>query len=303
MEIKKQKISNIWQAIIWLNISCLASGVMVNMVRHVSENLTSPEIIFFRNIFAFLMFIPIIFYKGFAYFKTNRVKLHIFRSTTGVISMLAFFHAISKMNLSIVTALSFTAPIFTGILAYFIFNEKMGAHRKIGMILGFMGMLIVIRPGFEGYNPISLLVLFSAVFWAISGIVIKTLLSTEKPIVITFYMTFFMTFFSAPLAFMSWIEPSNEDLLWVFGIALISNILQYTLAKGLSMVDITFSIPIDFTRLIYTAIIAYFAFGEKLDIPAAVGSIIIIFGAVYSGYKERKSHKLNEIVTQREQIL
>lgn len=295
--------NKIIQAIIWLNISCLASGVMVNMVRHVSADLTAPEIIFFRNIFAFLMFIPLLFYKGLSYFKTSKIKLHLIRSTTGVISMMAFFHAIAMMNLSVVTALSFTAPLFTAILAYYIFKEKMDAHRKIGLLVGFLGVLIVLRPGFEGYSHISLLVLFSAVFWAISGIVIKTLLATEKPIAITFYMTFFMTFFSAPLAFMNWNNPSSENLIWVFGIALVSNILQYTLAKGLSLVDITFSIPFDFTRLVYTSGIAYFAFGEVLDIPAAIGAMIIIFAAVYAGYRESRSHKFNEIVKQRESIV
>ncbi len=213
------------------------------------------------------------------------------RSCSGMISMLAFFYAISKMNLSVVTSLSFTAPLFTAVLAYFLFKEKLGKNRLIGLIMGFVGVLIVVRPGFEGFNPLSLIVIFSAVFWAISGIVIKTLLKTEKPIVITFYMTIFMTIFSAPVAFSYWGNPSSEDMMWVFGIAVTSNILQYTLAKSLSLVDITFTLPFDFSRLIYTSVIAYFAFGEVLDIPAAIGAVIIILSAIFTAYKESRTRK------------
>lgn len=167
----------------------------------------------------------------------------------------------------------------------------MSKHRMLGLGLGFVGVLVVMRPGFEGFNPLSMIVIFSAVFWAISGIVIKTLLRTEKPIVITFYMTIFMTIFSAPFAYAFWGDPSAEDFIWVFGIALTSNILQYTLAKSLSMVDITFTLPFDFSRLIYTSIIAYFAFGEVLDIPATIGAVIIIFSAILTAYHESRTRK------------
>lgn len=283
--------SVIFQAVTWATISSIASAVMVNIVRHVSLEINVAEIIFIRNIFAFLMFLPVIVYLKPATFKTERIGLHALRSVTGVIAMMAFFYSISKMNLSTVTALSFTAPLFMAVIAYFFLNDKFGKHRIISLIVGFLGALIVIRPGFDGYDQYSLYVVFAAIFWALSGFLIKKLSETDSPISITFYMTFFMIIFAGPVAIYFWQEPSMDNLLWIFGIAVSSNILQYSLAKALSLVDMSVILPVDFTRLVYTAIIAYFAFGEVMDMPALIGSMIIISSAIYTAYRDAKSKK------------
>ncbi len=284
--------SIVLQAIIWANISAIASAFMVALVRHVSEDINVPQIIFVRNIFAFLMFMPFIYFKGLEQFKTKRLKLHVLRSTTGVVAMMAFFYSISKMNLSLVTAISFTAPLFMAIIAYFFLKDKFGMHRIFSLVVGFIGALIVIRPGFEAYDEYSLYVVFAAFFWALSSILIKKLSATESPAAITFYMTIFMALFSSPFAIYFWQYMTLNDLFWIFLIAFCSNILQFSLAKSLSLVDMSVILPFDFTRLIYTAIIAYFAFGETLDMPAVIGSIIIISAAAYTAYRQNKNSKI-----------
>ena len=286
---------NVPLGIFWGVFSCFCSGIMVNMVKHVSVGMSTVEIIFFRNVFAFLMFMPIIAYTGFATFRTRKIKTHILRSTTGLISMLIFFFAISKMNISVVTAMSFTAPLFTAILAAYIFKDKMNIHQMFALFVGFVGVLIVARPGTESFNPISFLVLISAVFWALSSIIIKKLSETEKPIVTTFYMTFFMIIFSAPMALYNFKQPDLEQYFWVFGIALTSNFLQYGLSKSLTYADLSVLLPFDFTRLIFGATIAYFMFGEKMDVNAGLGSIIIVAAAFYTAITERRRvRKLTE---------
>jgi drug/metabolite transporter (DMT)-like permease len=193
MEDNKSNI--VLQAILWALLSSFASGIMVNLVRLASETVSIPQIIFVRNFFAFTIFIPFILYKGVNSIKTEKLNLHILRSITGVIAMMLFFYGISKMNLSLVTAISFTAPLIAAIFAYMAFNDKPGIHRIIALIIGFIGALIVIRPGFEDFDPLSLVVLLSAVFWAGSSILIKKLSNTDSAFSITFYMTIFMMVF------------------------------------------------------------------------------------------------------------
>ena len=286
--------NQILQAIFWALASSLFSAIMVNMVRHVSADLNVAVIIFFRNIFAFLIFVPLIYIKGVDFFKTSKIKLHCFRSLSGVIAMLAFFYGISKMNLSLVTAISFTAPLFMAVFAYLFLGDKFGKSRLLALLFGFLGTLVVIRPGFETFDPISLIVVFSAVFWAISGILIKKLSEADHPFSITLYMTIFMTAFTAPLMFFVWQEPSMDNLLWIFGIALTSNLLQFSLAKSLSLVDISVILPLDYTRLVFTAIIAYFVYEEVIDLPTAIGSLIIFFSGAFTVYREGKNKKTNK---------
>jgi drug/metabolite transporter (DMT)-like permease len=286
---------NVPLGIFWALISCFCSGIMVNMVKHVAVDMNTVEIIFFRNVFAFLMFVPIIAYTGFAKFKTHKIKIHILRSITGLISMMIFFFAISKMSISVVTAMSFTAPLFTAIMAVYFFKDKMNVHQMFALFVGFVGVLIVVQPGTEAFKPVGLLVLISAVFWALSSIIIKKLAETEKPIVTTFYMTFFMIIFSAPIAMYNFEQPTPEQYMWVFGIALTSNFLQYGLSKSLTYADLSVLLPFDFTRLIFGAGIAYWFFGEDIDVNAALGSVIIIAAAFYTAITERRRvRKLTE---------
>lgn len=284
--------SKVLEAVFWGNLSCIASAIMVSIVRYVSQELNIIEILFFRNLFAFLIFLPIVIHFGLAKFKTNMLGMHFLRSITGITAMVAYFYSISKMNLSVVTAISFSAPLFMAVMSYFFLKDRFGAHRTISLIIGFIGALIVIRPGLEGYDEYSIYVLFAAVFWALSGIIIKHLSKTDSPLAITFYMTVFMTLFSLPFTIYFWETPSYENLFWIFLIAVSSNILQFSLAKSLSLVDMSVILPVDFTRLIYTAIAAYIAFGETMDIPAFIGSVIIVSAAAYTAYRQNKKSKI-----------
>jgi len=218
------------------------------------------------------------------------------RSITGLISMMIFFYSVSIMSIATVTAISFTAPLFIAILAVYFFKDKPNIHQIFALFVGFIGVLIVIQPGTDSFNPASVLVLISTVFWAVSGIIIKKLSETEKPIQTTFFMTVFMMIFSAPLAFYDWIEPSFDNWVWIFGIAIASNILQYGIAKSLTYTDFSVILPFDFTRLVFGAGIAYLAFDEKMSIDTLIGSIVIISAGCYSAVNERrKIRKLAEL--------
>ncbi len=296
MSLHLKQNKNVATGIFWTIVSCLCSGIMVNMVKKVSVDLGTIEIIFLRNVFAFVIFLPIVFYLGFRKFRTNRIKLHFLRSSTGLISMMIFFHALSIMNVSVVTAISFTAPLFTAILAVYFFKDRMNVHQLFALFVGFIGVLIVIRPGTDTFNIHMLSMLVCTMFWALSGIIIKKLSETETPIQTTFFMTFFMMIFSAPVAIIYWSQPSLEAYAWIFGIALVSNLLQYSLAKSLTSADFSVVLPFDFTRLIFSAGIAYIAFGEPMDINAAMGSVVILTSAFYAALNERrKIRRLTEI--------
>jgi len=284
--IKKQ--NNVLKGILWTVSSAFFSGIMINMVKHVSAELNTAEIIFFRNVFAFAIFIPIIVYIGISKFKTKRLGIHFLRSATGLTSMMIYFYTVSQMNISVITALSFTAPLFTAIFAVYFFKDKMTIHQGFALFVGFVGVLIVARPDSEAFNPLSLLILVCTLFWALSGILIKKLSETESALQTTFYMTCFMMAFSAPIAFFSWNGPSNENLIWLFGIAATSNLLQYSLAKSLACTDFSVILPFDFTRLLFSAGIAYIAFGEDMDIHAVIGSVVILASAFYAAFTERR---------------
>lgn len=281
-------------AALWMVFSTLCSATMIIMVRFVEKEVSVAQMIFLRNIFASMMFIPFVAFKGYSFLKTKRLKNHLYRALSGVIAMMIFFHCIREMKASTLVAITYTTPIFASLMAYYKFHDKPGVHRIASIVLGFAGALIVIRPGLDGFTPLSLLMLVCSFFWALSSILIKDLGKTELPGTITFYLTIYMSLITLPIVFFveGWKNPSMESILWIVGIALVSNLLQYSQAKALAMADMSFVYPFDYTRLIFTSIFTFIIFHEIVDLPTVLGSVVIIGSAVYTAYRESKKGKV-----------
>jgi drug/metabolite transporter (DMT)-like permease len=281
-------------AALWMLFSAFCSALMVIMVRFVEKEVSVAQMIFLRNVFAFMMFMPFVAVKGFGSFKTKRLKNHLYRALSGVFAMLILFYCIREMKASTVVAITYTTPIFASLMAYYKFQDRPGVHRIISIIIGFIGVMIVIRPGLDGFTPLSLLMLLCSFFWAVSSILIKDLGRTEQPATITFYLTMYMSLITMPIVFFwnGWVTPSFESIMWIVGIAVVSNLLQYSLAKALAMAEMSFIYPFDYARLIFTSILTFIIFHEVLDMPTVVGSIIIIASAVYTAYRESKKGKV-----------
>jgi len=280
-------------------ISCLTASVMVSIVRHLSEDLHSFQVVFFRNAAALLFLLPWLMRSGIKVIKTTRIKMYGLRASVGLIAMYFWFYSVSIVPLSLATALSFTAPLFTAVLAVFFFGEKYGIHRTAALIIGFTGAIIVIQPGTEGFNYNSIYALIAASLWAFSGIIIKSLTNTDAPVVVAFYMVLMMTPLSIPLAVMNWHEIKYEHIVWIIALGYISNIFQISLSKAIASTDFFVILPFDFTRLIFVSVIAYFAFDQVIDLWTAVGSAIIMASAVYTTWREariRNTKKAEELI-------
>ncbi len=282
---------NVTKGIFWFVFSGFFSGVMINMAKHVIGHMHMTEVIFIRNVFAFAMFLPIMYFTGFGHFRTARLSVHLARSSSGLCTMMLYFYCVSIMKVADVTAISFTTPLFTAVFAIYILKDKFNRHQAFALFLGFIGVMVVVQPGTTSFDPHSLLMLIASFFWGVSSIIIKKLSKTETPMQTTFYMTFFMMSFSAPMAIYKWHNPSLDDCIWLFFVALASNLMQYGLAKALKFADFSVLLPIDFTRLIFSAGIAYFAFGEKMSVNTLLGAIVILSAAFYSVINERRKQR------------
>ena len=216
--------------------------------------------------------------------------MYLVRAVTGLIAMYLWFYALIITDLTIAISLSFVAPILTAILAAIIFKEKYHWDRWIILAIGFCGTLIILQPGTDAFNPKNFYALTSALMWAISSMIIKSLATTDSPTKIALYMVVFMTPISLPFALYD-CQPIPVHMWgWVLFLGIIANFFQITLAKAISGAPFHIILPIDFTRLIFVAIFGYMFFGEIIALPTIIGSIIIMVSAVYSTYKDAKTH-------------
>lgn len=269
------------------------SGMNV-MIRYVSEDLPTPQIVFLRNLFSLMILLPWVLRHGSQVLQTQRMKSHFWRATVGIIGMQTWFYCVSVLPLNEATALSFTSPIFTFLFAIVFLGERPGPYRIGAMVIGFVGAMVIIRPNPNQLEPMMFLVLFATSMWAIAGMLVKSLTTTERPTRIVFYMAFFMTLWSLPLALMMWHEVTLYHALIVFGIALASTGAHLTLVQAYSRADIVTLMPFDFFRMVFTAIFAYIFFHEVADIWTWIGGAIIVGSAVAIARREAMRKRMME---------
>jgi len=254
-----------------------------------SQDMHPLELVFFRNFFGLIAFLPIFLRHGFEPLKTDRLPLHGFRAIMNVTAMSLFFWSVTLIPLAKVQALGYTAPLFTAIGAIFLLHEKIRLHRSAALIIGFVGAIVILRPHDTQLDTGSIMVLVSAMMWGFCMILIKMLSRTESALTITFYMVALMTPLSLVPALFVWQWPEGEQWLYLLAIGLIGTVAQMAFTQSFRMADTTAVLPFDFGKLVFSAVIGTFFFGDPQDIFIWIGGAMIFAGGLYIAYRERHS--------------
>lgn len=276
------------RGILWMLVCGLSMSAMHASIRLVSEGLHPFEIAFFRLIFGVIPLLPWFIKLGWAPLRTKRLGLMVTRGALNILCMLAFFMALSITPLAEVTALVFTAPIFATALAVFVFGERVGLLRWSAIAFGFLGAMVVVRPGFETISLGPALALFAAILWGVCLVIIKSLGKTESSLTITAYMSLVMAPLSLLPALWVWQWPTGEQYLWLILIGITGGIGQLAMAEALRVGETHVVLPVDFTRLIWISAIAYLAFSEIPGVYTWLGGAMIFAATAFITWRERR---------------
>ncbi len=241
--------------------------------------------------------------RGIPDFSTRRMSGHFWRATFGICAMEMWFYAITIMPLTIATALSFSTPIFSTILAIIFLGEKAGIRRWSAIMTGFVGMLIILRPDISGISNDGWIVIGASMLMAGTGVMVKSLTSSEKPETIVFYMSVFMLAWSFPPAIPFWQAFDLRQFGLAFIIALCSTAAHLLLARAFVRTELVVLMPFDFMRLVFTAILAYLFFGEMVDAYTVSGAAVIVISTVYIAHRESKKKKQLAMLEDAEEML
>ncbi|MCR9257031.1 MAG: DMT family transporter [Alphaproteobacteria bacterium] len=272
-------------------IAALGFAAMHGTIRHVSRDLHPFEIAFFRNFFGFIVFLPVLYRAGFGILKTTKMPLYIGRGVLNAAAMLMFFTALSLIPLAQVTALSFTAPLFGTLGAALILGEVVRIRRWTALIIGFTGMLVIIRPGIIDVSTGALLTVISSMLWACALLMVKRLSETESSLAISAYMVIILMPITLLAAIPFWAWPTWENLFWLLLVGLFGSISHVSLTESFKHADASAVLPLDFTKLIWASLIGYLFFMEVPDLWTLVGGVMIAGGAIYIGVREARLKK------------
>ncbi len=255
-------------------------------VKLLSDDLHPVIICFYRCLMGLIIITPFIIKNNFQALQTDNMRLQILRALINIISMICWFTAISMMHLEKATALGFTTPLFTTVLAVIVLGEVIRFHRTAALLLGFVGILIIIRPGYMPFEFGTILMLIASFSFSFVLIFVKKLSATDSSLTIIFYHLLYMTPAFFILSLFYW-QSINFNQLVIFSLMGSSGLLSHwCLAQAFKMSDTTFVMPLQFTKLIWASLIGLFIFAEQPDIWTWVGGIIIFISVVYITYRE-----------------
>lgn len=277
-----------------ITVAALLFSMLHSLVRQITADLHPFEVAFLRFGFSLIFILPWMPRSG-AGLRTSRIGLHLLRAAMTVSGTLIWFTAITILPLAQAVALNFTVPLFATIGAKIFLGEVVRARRWIATLVGFCGVLVILRPGFGDTTWPMLLPVAAALSMAASAITMKALTRTDAPITVMFYQNALSVPAFAIIAFFVWQTPS-----WgLLGLTALTGLLgvgaHYCLTRAFSMADTSFLMPLDYTRLPFTAAIAFVAFGEVPDIWTWVGAAIIAGSALYIARREAYLARLRVI--------
>ena len=281
---------NVTAALLFMLVSTVLLSSMHGLVRLLSADLHPFVIVFFRNLFGLLAVWPLIMKAGVSSLKSDQGKVYLFRSFVGITAMLSWFFALSKVAISNATALSFSTSIFASIIAWLFLGEVMRLRRWIAIFIGLAGVLVVLRPTVDGFNVYSLLVLLSAVSWGASIAMAKHLSKRDSATTIVGWMSISLTLLSLGPALIYWRMPDGFELAILAVIGILATCGHLLLTKSVQMADTAVVMSIDFSRIIWAALIGILFFGDRLDRWTVVGAAIIFTAGWYIIFRESRPY-------------
>jgi len=277
IHVARKLTSNSMRGAAWMLLSTVFFTGIDASIKLAATDIHPFVIAFFRSVFGFMILFPFIAINGVSIVKTSNIKLHVLRGILGASGTLCFFYGISITTLAQATALHFTTPVFGVILAILLLKERVTISKLFALLIGFLGILVIVRPETGFINLGNFLILCSAILQAFTVIVLKKLTKTDSAISITIWMSITISFLAFPFAFIQWQWPDGAGLLLLALIALFGTGGQYCVSRSLAIAEANAVLPIEYVKIIWASIVGFLVFSEVPDRFMIVGIILIIF--------------------------
>ena len=273
----------------------LLSGIMfigvTGIVRYLGDEMHPIQAAFIRYAFGIVLVVPVILRVGLYGLLSTRIHLHASRGLVHGIGVMLWFYAMSRLPIAEVTALGFTTPIFTAAGAMLILGERVKNYRVAGILVGFIGALIVLRPGLRIIDFGAVAMLIAAPLFACSLLMAKVATKTESSSVIVALLSIFCTLTLLPLALVYWRTPTTEEWSLLFLTAIFATLGHYFLTRAFESAELSALQPFTFLQLVWATLLGLVVFSEQPDLWLWLGAGVIVFSATWIGRQEVRSSR------------
>lgn len=279
-------------AILWMGGALLSFMSMGIGGRELSNELGTFQILFFRSLIGIVIVSILLTTTGWEQVKTTQFRTHFWRNIAHYAGQYGWFYGIAFIPLAEVFALEFTLPIWVAILAPFFLKEKFTSVRLLAAVIGFIGVVVILRPGVAVINPVAFAVLGAALAFAISTLFTKKLAQTDSALAIIFYMTVIQLPLGLVPSLNNWVTPSLAMWPWLVVVGVGALSAHYCSAKALALIDASIMAPMDFLRLPLVALVGFFFYDETLSWFVIIGGAIMVLGNMINIRAEQKQERL-----------
>ncbi len=279
-------MSNNFKAIMLALIASFCAVLMSVFLKLAQEDSNVFTIGFLRFFFGLLLITPIVIQSNFKIYNTINFKLHILRCIINVPMMIFGFAALTYIPLEQIKAIGFLSPILVVILSVIFLGERIYLIRTFSLILGFIGTLIILRPGFIEINIGVYMVLASALLWSCVIIITKFMSKNDSAMTILTFQYTFVTLFTFPLAIIYWNNPSFISLIYTLLAAIVGTVLHLCINNAYKLSDLSIIQPVWFTQLVFASFLGFIIFGSLPDFFTWIGAILVFISVLIITYRE-----------------
>ena len=279
-------MSKNFKAIMLALIASFCAVLMSVFLKLAQEDSNVFTVGFLRFFFGLLLITPIIIQSSFKIYNTCNFKLHILRCIINVPMMIFGFAALTYIPLEQIKAIGFLSPILVVILSVIFLGERIYLIRTFSLILGFIGTLIILRPGFIEINIGVYMVLASALLWSCVIIITKFMSKNDSAMTILTFQYTFVTLFTLPLAIIYWNNPSFISLIYTLLAAIVGTVLHLCINNAYKLSDLSIIQPVWFTQLVFASFLGFVIFGSLPDFFTWIGAILVFISVLIITYRE-----------------
>ncbi len=274
------------RGVIWMLLSGLGFSLMVATVKWLGDHLHPFQITFFRCLIGLVVILPFVVRSRGRVLRTRHPLMHLSRGLVGFSAMTAGFYAVTRLPLADVTAVSFTKAMFIIVLAVLFVGERVRWRRWTATAVGFVGVLIMVRPGSAGFQPAMLAALAHAFLAGVVVTLIRRLPLSERPTTLLFYFGLVATPASLLPAWVVWTPVSANDLVLLTLAAVLGVAGQGCAIRAHRAGEASLVAPFDYARLVFATGLGFLLFGDLPDRWTLAGAAVIVASSVYIAHRE-----------------
>ena len=260
------------------------------IIKELSGTFGAMQLVLFRSFFGLIPVVGMVMIAGgFGILVTRRPVLQAVRSILATVTTFLFFLSLRYMPLGEATALVFAAPICMTVLAGPVLGEKVGPRRWFAVLAGFVGVLVILRPGSDVFSPYALLPIAAAVTFSVTMLMGRKLAFTDNSTSIVFYTSAGGVLASGVLVPMDWTEPMLAHLPWLLLIGVLGGVGQLLIVQAFRYAEASMLAPFEYSIIIWAITFGYLFWSELPDHWTFVGVAIVVSAGVYIAHREARA--------------